>query len=105
MTQKNITIEDVEHTAELARLELSDDEKKKFAVDLDNILGYFKDLEEADAEGVEKLNHYKLVSDIKNHIRADEVIKPPEGVREGIKNNFPASQGSLLEVKSVLKKK
>lgn len=102
MTQKNITIEEVKYTAELARLELSDDEKKKLAGDLDNILGYFKDLETANTDNIKKLNHYKLISNAKNHIRADEIIKPAKGVHDRIKNNFPTKQGDLLEVKSVL---
>ena len=105
MSEKNITIEEVEYTAGLARLELSNKEKKKFAGDLDNILGYFKDLNEADTAKAQKLNHYKLVSNKDNYLRADELKISSEDTRAEIKNNFPARKKELLAVKSVLKKK
>jgi aspartyl-tRNA(Asn)/glutamyl-tRNA(Gln) amidotransferase subunit C len=99
---KNITIKEIEYTADLARLIFTDEEKQKFAKDLDNILGYFKDLAEAETEGVEKINHYDLIGDRKNHFRGD-VLKPADDkVKKGIKDNFPASKGNLLAVKSIL---
>ena len=106
MSQKNITVEEVEYTAELARLELSAKEKKKFAGDLDNILGYFKDLSEADTSKIVKLNHYDLVDRSNgNHFRKDELRSAGNGVREGIKDNFPVKHDDLLMVKTILKKK
>jgi len=102
---KKISIEEVEYTAELARLELSPEKLKKMAKDLDGILGYFDDLAEADTSKNIKINHYDFISERKNHFREDEVVSADEKVKEGIKNNFPARQGDLLAVKSVLTKK
>ena len=105
MTEKSITVEEVKYTAELARLELSDEKLEKMAKDLGGILGYFKDLEEADTENVVKINHYDLVGKRKNHFRKDEVVPAEEKVKEAIKDNFPSRQDDLLAVKSILTKK
>ncbi len=43
----------VEHIANLARLEVTEDEKKSFARDLGSILDYIEKLNEAGTEGIE----------------------------------------------------
>lgn len=43
----------VEKVAKIARIELSEDEKKKFSKDMEDILSAFKKLEGADVSGVE----------------------------------------------------
>jgi aspartyl-tRNA(Asn)/glutamyl-tRNA(Gln) amidotransferase subunit C len=48
-----ITREDVEHVAELARLELTAAEKEQFIAQLNNILTYFEKLNELDTTDVE----------------------------------------------------
>ena len=105
MTKKSITIEEVKYTAELARLELSDKKLEKMTKDLGGILGYFKDLEEADTENVTKINHYDLISKRKNHFREDVLRPADESVKAGIKGNFPEREGDLLAVESILVKK
>ncbi len=102
---KNITIEEVKYTAELARLEFSDEKLEKMTKDLGGILGYFEDLAEADTSQDIKINHYDFISDRKNHFREDEVVPAEEKTKEIIKDNFPEKQGDLLAVKSVLIKK
>ncbi len=102
---KNITVEEVKYTAELARLEFSDEKLEKMTKDLGGILGYFEDLAEADTSQDIKINHYDFISDRKNHFREDDVIPAEERVREIIKDNFPARQDDLLSVKSILTKK
>ncbi len=102
---KNITIEEVEYTAELARLEFDDEKLEKMTKDLGGILGYFEDLAEANTSQDIKINHYDFISERKNHFREDKIIPTEEKVREIIKDNFPEKQGDLLAVKSVLQKK
>ena len=41
-----MTIEDVENLAELAKLELTDNEKEKILKDMEGILSYVKQIEE-----------------------------------------------------------
>ncbi len=48
-----ISNEQVEHVAKLARLEVSEDEKAMFARQLSAILTYMDQLKEVDTEGVE----------------------------------------------------
>jgi len=102
---KKITIEEVQYTAGLARLELSSEKLEKMVKDLNGILGYFDDLAEADTSQKIKINHYDFISERKNHFRTDEIIPADKVVKETIKDNFPDREGELLAVKTVLKKK
>jgi len=58
----------VDHVARLARLELSDAEKDKMAVELSQILDHIEAIRQLDLEGVEPTSH---VVDIVNALRAD----------------------------------
>jgi len=51
-----LTAEEVKHIAKLARLELTDEEVDKFAVQLSEILSNAKMLDEIDTEGVEPIS-------------------------------------------------
>ena len=64
-----ITIQDVEHVAKLARIELQDDEKEKFAEQLDAILQYIQKLDELNTDDVEPTSH---VLPLVNVMREDE---------------------------------
>ena len=67
---KKITKEQVEHLAWLARLELSEDEKKLYTNQLNEILEYFSRLDELDTEKVDPT--YQVIGKI-NVFREDEV--------------------------------
>ncbi len=65
-----ITKKDVEHVAKLARLELTEDEKEKFATQLSSIIEHINQLNEVDTTDVEPMAHpYPLG----NVVREDEV--------------------------------
>ena len=64
-----VSRDDVRHIAELARLEMPDDELDIFKMDLNDILEYAAKLNELDIEGVEPTSH--AVS-VKNVFRDDE---------------------------------
>jgi len=51
------TVETVDHVARLARLSLSEDERKTFARQLDDILGYAESIQALDTAGVEPMSH------------------------------------------------
>ncbi len=55
---------DIDYVANLARLELSDDEKAKLGGQLDDILGYFEKLNAVDVEGVEPMAHARPVYNV-----------------------------------------
>jgi aspartyl-tRNA(Asn)/glutamyl-tRNA(Gln) amidotransferase subunit C len=65
-----ITREDVEHVAELARLELIAAERERFIAQLNNILTYVEKLNELDTTDVEPTSH---VIPMSNVFRDDEV--------------------------------
>ena len=66
-----ISVNDVEHVASLARLELSENDKMKFTEQLNNILNYAGKLNELPTDHVVPTSH---VLDINNVTRKDEVI-------------------------------
>jgi len=55
---------DIDYVANLARLDLSDDEKSKIGSQLDDILGYFDKLKAVDVTGVEPLAHAHRVFNV-----------------------------------------
>jgi aspartyl-tRNA(Asn)/glutamyl-tRNA(Gln) amidotransferase subunit C len=65
-----ITREDVEHVAELARLELTAAEKERFIAQLNSILTYIDELNELNTVDVEPTSH---VIPMSNVLRNDEV--------------------------------
>ena len=58
----------VDHVAKLARLELTDAERDKMAVELSNILEHIEAIQKLDLEGVEPTSH---VVDVVNALRPD----------------------------------
>lgn len=66
----SVTKKDVEHVAELARIELNESEKENMIEDLNKVLDYMKKLEELDTENEDIIvNPYY----IENKFRNDEV--------------------------------
>lgn len=51
------TVETVDHVARLARLSLSDEERRTFARQLDQILAYADSIQALDTDGVEPMSH------------------------------------------------
>lgn len=54
-TTAEIDLAEIEHLALLSRLELSADEKTMFLGDLNRMIGYFRQLQELDTEGVPEM--------------------------------------------------
>jgi aspartyl-tRNA(Asn)/glutamyl-tRNA(Gln) amidotransferase subunit C len=65
-----LTLQQVEHVALLARLELTQDEKIKLTEELNVILEHFERLQELDTTAVEPTSH---VISMQNVLRSDEV--------------------------------
>lgn len=63
-----LSIEEVEHVAQLARLEFTDTEKERFANQLSNILTHIGKLNQLDTGNVEPTSH---ILPIKNTFRDD----------------------------------
>ena len=92
-----ITVKDVQYVANLARLELTDEELENLTKQLDGILTYMNKLNELDTEGIEPLSH---VLPLKNVYRDDKVA-PSLPVEEALKN-APDREGGFFKVPKVI---
>jgi aspartyl-tRNA(Asn)/glutamyl-tRNA(Gln) amidotransferase subunit C len=93
----SITVKDVEHVANLARLDLSDQEKERFAGQLNGILQYAEKLNELDTTGIEPTSH---VLPLFNVMRDDEV-RPSLSIEE-VMANAPEDEDGQFKVPAVL---
>ena len=88
-------IKDVEKLSELAKIELSAEEKEDILKDMGGILEYVKVIEKVELEEV--VPQY----DIKNVWREDK-IEAREFSAELITGQFPDSQDGFLKVKKIM---
>ncbi|GGG81247.1 Asp-tRNA(Asn)/Glu-tRNA(Gln) amidotransferase subunit GatC [Paenibacillus radicis (ex Gao et al. 2016)] len=93
----SITLKDVEHVANLARLELSEQEKEQFTDQLNAILKYAEKLNSLDTEGVAPTSH---VLPITNVMRED-VTKESLPI-EKVLLNAPDEEDGQIKVPAVL---
>ena len=88
-------IKDVENLVQLARIELTDEEKTEILQDMGSILGYIKQIEEVEVEDTDP----ELV--LRNVWRED-VLEPRDFSAELVTGQFPDSQDNFLKVKKIL---
>lgn len=92
-----ITIAEVEHVANLARLVFDEEEKEKLAQQLAGILDYIEQLNELDTESVEPTSH---AIPMKNVVRPD-VVSPSLTHDEALAN-APSNVDGLFEVPKIV---
>jgi aspartyl-tRNA(Asn)/glutamyl-tRNA(Gln) amidotransferase subunit C len=92
-----ITREDVEHVAELARLELTATEKEQFIAQLNSILTYIEKLSELNTDGVEPTSH---VLPLSNVFREDDVR--PSLDRDRVLQNAPQESHFFFKVPRII---
>ncbi len=93
-----ITCEEVEHIAELARTELTEEEKRKFSGELSDVLGYVKQLGEVDTKNIKPVSQ---VTGLVNVLRDDIIENCDEDAREIIIKNFPQEKDGYIKVRQV----
>ena len=93
---KLITIEDVEHVAKLARLELNNEEKQKYATQLGAILEYVDQLNEVNTEGVEPMAHAFPISNV---MRED--VAKFDFTRDEMLKNAPEEEDGFFKVHKI----
>jgi aspartyl-tRNA(Asn)/glutamyl-tRNA(Gln) amidotransferase subunit C len=93
-------IKDVEKLAELARIELSEDEKKAILKDMGGILEYIKQIEEVEAPTTVGVPTGVGIG-LKNIWRED-VEEKCDFSPKLITEQFPDSQDGFLKVKKIL---
>lgn len=94
-----LTKEEVQAIAELARIELSEEEIVERQKDLSNVLGYFEKLSELNTDNVEEIGHITGMTDV---YRNDMVESATDEEKERMMNNLKDEQGGYIKVKSVL---
>ncbi len=88
---------DVRYVANLARINLSDEEVTLYSTQLEDVMGYIEKLSEVDVEGIEPTAHaYELT----NRVRRD--IPVPGIPAEGFLQNTPDQANNQLRVPKVV---
>ncbi|MGB7061742.1 MAG: Asp-tRNA(Asn)/Glu-tRNA(Gln) amidotransferase subunit GatC [Candidatus Zixiibacteriota bacterium] len=92
-----ITLKDVEYAANLAKLELSPEEKIRFQRELDKIIKYVDQLNELNTENVPVTSH---VIPMQNVMREDKVL--PSLSSDQALANAPRKKGGFFRVPKVI---
>ncbi|WP_080848657.1 Asp-tRNA(Asn)/Glu-tRNA(Gln) amidotransferase subunit GatC [Cytobacillus gottheilii] len=92
-----ISSDQVKHVANLARLQLSEEETESFRNQLDRMITFAEQLNELDTDGVEPTSH---VLDMKNVLRED-VAKQGLPQSEVVKN-APNHQDGYIKVPPIM---
>ena len=90
--------QEIEDIATLARLELSDAEKKMYAEQLSVVLEYMKILDEVDTSNVEETCQVTGLMDV---VREDEVVDSGMNTKGKLIESFPEKEGDMLKVQAV----
>jgi aspartyl-tRNA(Asn)/glutamyl-tRNA(Gln) amidotransferase subunit C len=97
MKRKHLSKKEVEHISWLAHIELSDQEKTLFTEQFNEILDYFKKIDEVDTEGVEPTYH---VLDLNNVSRKDET-EPSLPTEEALRN-APKKENKFIKAPRIV---
>jgi aspartyl-tRNA(Asn)/glutamyl-tRNA(Gln) amidotransferase subunit C len=93
----SISIKDVEHVANLARLELSQSDKEQFAGQLNAILKYAEKLNELNTDEIEPTSHVLPLA----NVMRDDAVKPSLSVEKAMLN-APEEEDGQFKVPAVL---
>ena len=92
-----IARKDVEHVAELARLELTSAEKEQFIAQLNSILTYIEKLSELDTRDVEPTSHVLPMS----NVLRDDAVRPSLD-RTKVLHNAPEESHFFFKVPRII---
>jgi aspartyl-tRNA(Asn)/glutamyl-tRNA(Gln) amidotransferase subunit C len=87
----------IDHLARLARIELTADERAKFAAQLGDVLRYVEQLNRADTTGIEPTAHAFPVE----NVWAEDVAQPGLSVGDALRN-APAQSENMVSVPRVV---
>lgn len=93
----SVTEKDVRYVANLANLQLSQEEVEMYTNDLSRILDYMELLNEVDTTGVEPLDH---VIELDSRLRKDEAKEPLS--HEDALKNAPDADSDYFRVPKVI---
>jgi aspartyl-tRNA(Asn)/glutamyl-tRNA(Gln) amidotransferase subunit C len=93
----SIDDDEIDHLAELARLDLDRDEKKSLEDDLNEILGLAEKIQDVDTEDVEPTYHAMPVTDVTGEDDPQDSIDP-----ETVLEHAPESSDGYFVVPKVI---
>ena len=95
--QKKVSKEELLHIANLADLNIADDEVDKYLKNLDDILNYVEVIQKAP---IDDLSETFMANESANVFRKDEVIDFKN--KEGIMNNAPELENNMFKIPKVI---
>lgn len=96
-----ITRIDVEKIADLAKLELTDEETDLFTVQLSAIIGYVEKLNELDTTDVPAMSHCASAGGDSEYHKRDDEVRPSLGQKLAV-DNAPDSSDGYFRVPRVI---
>lgn len=93
----SVTVEEVRHIADLARLRFSDDEEEQLAEEMNQVLDHMDKLSELDTEDVEPMSHVLEISNVFRDDEAEQRI-----TREEALENAPHADHQYFRVPKVI---
>ncbi|MFA5813159.1 MAG: Asp-tRNA(Asn)/Glu-tRNA(Gln) amidotransferase subunit GatC [Patescibacteria group bacterium] len=93
-----LTPQQVQQIAHLARLELTEEEKQRYAEQISAVLDYMQILNEVNTDDVAETCQVTGLEDV---TREDEVVECDKETRQMLLDAFPEKKGNLLKVKGV----
>jgi aspartyl-tRNA(Asn)/glutamyl-tRNA(Gln) amidotransferase subunit C len=93
-----ITLKELEHLATLARIKLTEDDKKSLIKEFDSILNYVDQLKKVEV----KMDAEGRVGAVKNIMRTDTVMNTSAEDRERLLNEAPDREGDFIAVKKII---
>lgn len=93
----SVTKKDVNYVADLARLQLTEEETESLASDMNQILDYMTTLEEVDTSDVDPLEH---VIELEYRLRDDKAMEPLS--HEEALKNAPDADSDYFRVPRVI---
>lgn len=105
-----VSEKDVAYVADLAHLELTEDERARMLKDLNSILGYIERLNELDTSGVEPMAQVstRYSEDTADGDRFGFAMRPDELIpslpHEDAMRNAPQTDGTFFKVPKVIEK-
>ena len=91
-----ITIKDIYHLADLARIKLEEDEAEHITTEIDSILGYVGQIQNSGGD------MRPDVPTLHNVMRDDVVTNEKGQYTEALLHNAPLREGDYLKVKKIL---
>ncbi len=86
-------------TADLAEIELTDEELASLGAAVEQLVSYFETMAEADIDGLEPTTHALLR---RNRIRADQPASDPETDADHLLENAPELEDRFIVIPNVL---